>query len=160
VPEEDFEAICRAGHLLTEGDRASLGTPTRDPKDFFVGHPIELAEVHAGVVVVRKPFETYLSEIRKELALRHLQSVSVVSRPGAGASTALRWLAYKLAFIENAPTLVLKTAGSTAFEAIERLYRLAGRSFIVVADPQDVPSDDLVSLASSPSLRVSMALSA
>ena len=146
VPEEDFEAICRAGDLLLEGDRSSLTTLTRDPKEFFVGHPIEFSELHAGIAVERKVFEAYFGEVKKALQLRHLQSVSIVSRPGAGASTVLRWLAYNLAFEQRVPTLMLSTAGATGFEAIERLYRLVGRSFIIVADPQDVPSDELGSL--------------
>jgi len=140
---EDIEAVCRAGHLLTELDHSTLTILTRDPKEFFVGHPIEFSEIHAGLAIDRKAFHDYLKRIKDELAERHLQSVFITSRPGAGASTAIRWLAYQLAFKEHVPTLVLKSGGACAFEAVERVHRLVGRSFVVVADPQDVPSDEL-----------------
>ena len=69
------------------------------------------------------------------------------SRPGAGASTGLIWLAHRLALVDHVPTLVLEQGGNAAYEAIERLYTHVGRSLLVVADPQDVSTDDLQGLA-------------
>ena len=49
--------------------------------------------------------------------------------------------------MDHIPTLILEQGGNTAFEAIERLYARVGRSFLVVADPQDVPTDEMQALA-------------
>jgi tetratricopeptide (TPR) repeat protein len=146
VAPDDLAAIGRAGLLLDESARSALTQLPRDPREFFIGHRINFAEIHHGVMVKRKRFDRYLEELLGLLDVKHPQTLAINAKPGAGASTALRWLAYQTAYLHDIPTLVLSTGGSTAFEAIERLYKNVGRSFIVIADPRDVPSDELAAL--------------
>jgi hypothetical protein len=143
VPEEDYQAIGRAGHLLLAGDRERLARPDRNPREFLIGHRVTLAEIHAGVPVERDHFALYLEYLGPILKEQKRPRLLVLpARPGAGASTALRWLAYRTAYDLRVPTLVLGTGGNAAFEAIQRLHALVGRSFLVVGDPEDVPVDD------------------
>jgi tetratricopeptide (TPR) repeat protein len=142
VPDADHEAITRAGDFLYQSDLDALTALKRDPKEYFIGHRVTLEETAQGVPIEREIFATYTEAISSKLADKHPQTLILPSRPSAGASTALRFLAYHFAFHLNIPTLVLTRGGTVAFEAIERLHRVVGRSFLVVADPQDVPSDE------------------
>ncbi len=142
IPEEDFQAISRAGHLLLLGDLELFKSIDREPRDFLIGHRVTFPEIHARVPVDRDNFGAYLECIRNKLIEKRPQLLAIPSQPGAGASTILRSLAYHIAYELNVPTLVLTSGGNSAFEAIERLYAQVGRSFVVVADPADVPADD------------------
>ena len=139
VDEEDYHAISRAGHLFLE-------SRTRDtdlnPRAFLVGHRVTFEQVAADVPVDRDNFPAYLELLQVALREKRPQMLLIPHRPGAGASTALRWLAHRAANDLKVPTLVLSQGGNIAFEAIERLHRLVGRSFVVVADPEDVSTDD------------------
>ena len=146
VSDADYEAITRAGEFLCQSDLAALNALKRDAKEFFLGHRVNLAEVALGVPIEREAYTGYSKAIAAKLADKHPQTLVLPSRPGAGASTALRWLAYRFGFNLHVPTLVLTRGGTPAFEAIERLQRVVGRSFLIVADPQDVPSDEVRSL--------------
>ena len=149
ISEEDYQGIGRAGHLLLTSDRERLTQLDRNPRDFLIGHRVTFAEIHAGVPVERDHFAAYLEALGKLLKEeKRPRLLALPARPGAGASTALRWLAYKAAYELRVPTLVLGTGGNAAFEAIQRLYALIGRSFLVVADPEDVPADDQNSIFS------------
>lgn len=146
LSDEDSTAINRAGKILYESVRQSLKELTREPREFFIGHRITLAEVHHEVAIERERFHTYLDDVLANLDTKHPHIFVLNTRPGAGASTALRWLAYQLAFKHDVPTLILTTGNSAAFESLERLYRCVGRSFAVIADPRDVSSDELAAL--------------
>lgn len=146
IPEGDASAIARAGQLLYQHDRAIFSVRVRDPQEFFVGYRIEFSEIQEGVPIQRAKFPEYLTLASAKLLEKGPHRLFLPSQPGAGASTALRWLAYQLAFTRNIPTLVLSRGGSVAYDAIERVYRCVGRSFVVVADPQDVPGDELKAL--------------
>jgi hypothetical protein len=145
VPEEDYQAISRAGHLLLADDRDTFAREVaRNPRDFLIGHRVTFAEVHLGVPIERDHFAGYLEKVEGILKEeKRPRLLALPSRPGAGASTSLRWLAYKTAYELKVPTLVLNGGGNPAFEAVQRLHALVGRSFLVVADPEDVPADDL-----------------
>lgn len=123
LSDEDSTAINRAGKILDESVRQSLTDLAREPREFFIGHRITLAEVHHEVAIERERFHTYLDDVLANLDTKHPHVFALATKPGAGASTALRWLAYQLAFKHDVPTLILTTGGSAAFEAIERLYR-------------------------------------
>lgn len=148
IPNEDFDAIGRVGRVVTTFDLQKIATLTRDPKDFFIGYTVEFPELHTGVAIERDHGPIYLEYVRQHLDARHLKLAAIPSRPGAGSSTMLYWLAYKLAYNYNVPILFLKTGGSLGFEAIERLYRMVSRSIVVVIDPQDIPGDELTGLIS------------
>lgn len=149
IAEDDYAAIGRAGRLLDESERLKMMQARRSPREFFIGHHIEFSEWQAGVAIERQPiFNKYLDGILQELEGRHLSTVTVRSRPGAGASTLLRWLAWKLSFKLNVPTLILHCGGNVAFEAIERIQRICSRPFVVIADPQLVSSDEFSGLRS------------
>ena len=146
IPDSDYQAINRAGHLFVEQDMHSDRAFTREPRDFFIGHRIEFDHIRDGVPVERERFAEFRAIVLDKLGDKRRQVIALSARPGAGATTALRCIAHELAVANHIPTLVLSVGGNQAYEAIERLYQLVGRSFLVVADAQDVLPDDLSGL--------------
>ncbi len=148
IPLDDRDAFARAGQILNWEILASLDNRDRDPKQFFVGHRVLLSEVHQGVSIKRNGFDDYRQAVEQRLSDNYPQFLAIPSRPGAGASTVLLSLAYELAFKKYVPTLILQRGGQHAFEAIERLHRLVKRTFLVVADPEDVSTEEVRMLKS------------
>ncbi len=148
IPPEDADAFARAGCILSWDLLDSFSQVDRDPKQFFVGHRVLLAEVHRGIPIKRNGFDDCLHAVEKSLEVSYPQVLPILSRPGAGASTLLVGLAYEIAFKQHIPTLILHRGGQHAFEAIERLHRLVKRTFLVVADPEDVSAEEVRMLKS------------
>ena len=139
VPESDYKSVSHAGHLMLARERsASFRRLERDPREFFLGHRVLLSEIDNELPIERDHFGAYRAAIRERLKDKFPQILSLPSRPGAGGSTAIMRLACEVAFDWNVPTLIVRRGGSIAFEAIERLDSVAGRSLLVVADPEDV----------------------
>lgn len=146
VEEEDARAIARAGELLYESHLDNLDVSQRDPVMFLLGHRVEMSEIHRGIPIERRLYKVNLTHLCEKMAASRSTIVRLPSRPGAGGSTMIMWLAYQTAHKKHVPTFVLRHGGNAGFEAIERIYRCVGRSFFVYADPQDVGGDELRSL--------------
>jgi hypothetical protein len=145
LEELDYAAVTQAGHLYLDRDLSGIGTGSRQPRDFFVGHRIQPSELLNDVPMERDLFVHFKELIREKLDDRRPNSVTVFSQPGAGASTLLQCLGIDAAK-SNVPTLILSQGGSAAFDAIERLHHIVNRSMLVVADIEDVSTDELSGL--------------
>ncbi len=143
VSPEDLAYFESVGHLLYAQYRDSLAQVERDPREFLLGHRVLLSEIEQGIAIKRDTYPGHMDAILTKLSDFYPAIYSIPSDPGAGASTLLLQLAHGLAYEYGIPTLILHSGGASAFEAVEKLHTTVGRPFLVMADPEDLPGDEL-----------------
>lgn len=133
----DFRKIDR--HLEVLHRATVLRDTSAEPGAFFRGYPPSWKELAQDLAIWRTdPGSELLEAISQDLAEHGPRRISLWYEPGAGATTLLRQVAFHLYFEDHAPTALLRRCTRDTYGEVVRFYNHFRRSFVLLADEQDV----------------------
>src|ERR1022692_2018413 len=111
--------------------------------DFYLGHIVEWREIAQGLAFWRTyPGDAVMKAVSTNLLANAPRRISLWYQPGAGATTLLRNMAFKLYFEDQVPTAFLRHHSRDTYGEVVKFYNHFKRSFVLFADEQDVSRGD------------------
>lgn len=144
VRAEDFRKIGRHLEVLHRNALAVEDDSSRVPGDFYRGHVILWKELAQELDVwPRRPAgERMMKSILRDLGDAEPRRISLWYQPGAGGTTMLRRVGFSLYFDHQIPVVLLRRYTRDTYGEVVRFYTCFSRSFVLLADEQDVSRGD------------------
>lgn len=141
---EDFRKIDRHLEVLHRQVLALEDETGQSPGDFYRGHIVLWKELAQELAIWRRrPAEGMMESILSDLADTESRRISLWYQPGAGATTLLRHLGFKLYFDHQIPVAFLRRHTRDTYGEVVRFYNCFRRSFVLLADEQDISRGDV-----------------
>lgn len=136
--DKHLEILHRDILLAPEGPMAE-----HVPGDFYLGHIIQWQELAEKLAFWRpNPGDALLEALKSDLEVHGPRRLSLWYEAGAGATTLLRQLAFKIYFDSHIPVAFLRNQSRDTYGEVVRYYNSFRRSFVLFADEQDVSRGD------------------
>jgi len=143
ITTEDFRKIDRHLEVLHQGSLAMENESRRAVGDFYLGQIVLWKELALNLALWRRrPGDGMMQTITADLKDSEPRRVSLWYQPGAGATTLLRQLGFKLYFEHGVPVALLRRCTRDTYGEVIRFYNYFRRSFVLLVDEQDVSRGD------------------
>jgi len=143
ITTEDFRKIDRHLEVLHQGSLVMENESWQSVGDFYLGQIVLWKELALNLSLWRRrPGDGMMQTIIADLRNAEPRRVSLWYQPGAGATTLLRQLGFKLYFEHSMPVALLRHCTRDTYGEVIRFYNYFRRSFVLLVDEQNVSRGD------------------